>query len=728
MIDLVLDTMLDQQQQLLFTIPANDPKAEFVLEDNEILHRGVKYFIREVQKKRDGSTILISATCDALWYRLGEDTHIGSITFTAATVSAGLASALDGTGWSVGAMTAATGSYTMEMEDVTPLQVVRNWAIITNTYVVWDTLNKTVDLVPERGADLGTGFRYGRNLTSIEKKSSVPYATVLYAYGADGLNIAGINSGKQYLEDFTFYTNQGLTLEEARERFTKRRVFSDTSFLADTELKAAAQTQLTTWAQGTVSYTCKVVDLQELLNTSEEFEVGDRVRVRDSELGFDVQTTVVRTKRFPLQPWRDEIELAYLPTLLPPSAAPSRPSSSYQWLLEGHNNSLDLPMRNDTTFLVNRIPLLFRNGGEAFFGYDIVFTGVGAGTLSVSAQNWETGELIHDILTLPYTDGEIVHGVMTWWEKELIGQYDWRIRMQAMTTGGPDAASGIDLDEGRSRFWVHYYGGVRQTPTTPNSVTYDYTGAVQEFIVPDGVTEITVTCKGAQGGGSKGGNGGEVTGTFAVTPGNTLDVIVGGQGTYAVASGIGWPNGGATPESAAGSVAGGAGGGSSDIRPNGTTIADAWIVAPGGGGNNRTGTSRPSTNAQGGAGRFFQGQDGWGLSPAQTEGVERGGRGASQYAGGAGGSPGGTAGTFGQGGAAAGTSNSFHFAGGGGGGGWYGGGGAGSPTIFGGGSYAGDGGGGSGHVSEDVTNVEISDGTRSGNGQVVISWETPDDV
>lgn len=61
---------------------------------------------------------------------------------------------------------------------------------------------------------------------------------------------------------------------------------------------------------------------------------------------------------------------------------------------------------------------------------------------------------------------------------------------------------------------------------------FSYTGAVQEWEVPAGVTEIQVDMAGARGGrggtqGSDTGLGGRVQATLAVTPGHTLYIYVG---------------------------------------------------------------------------------------------------------------------------------------------------------------------------------------------------------
>src|SRR6266511_282937 len=84
-------------------------------------------------------------------------------------------------------------------------------------------------------------------------------------------------------------------------------------------------------------------------------------------------------------------------------------------------------------------------------------------------------------------------------------------------------------------------GGTASGQTT-GSQTFTFTGADQTFKVPDEVTSITVDASGAQGGtaadppsggsgsGGTGGNGSQSVATIAVTPGEELVLIGGGQG------------------------------------------------------------------------------------------------------------------------------------------------------------------------------------------------------
>jgi hypothetical protein len=138
---------------------------------------------------------------------------------------------------------------------------------------------------------------------------------------------------------------------------------------------------------------------------------------------------------------------------------------------------------------------------------------------------------------------------------------------------------------------------VTVTPNNPvltqASQTFNYTGAAQAWTVPAGVTSIDVEAKGAQGGRVDlsgywspccldGGLGGKVQSKLAVTPGQVLNIYVGGIGNT---NGTGGYNGGGTAAPKAFiNVGGGGGGGATDIRIGGTALSNRVIVAGAGGG------------------------------------------------------------------------------------------------------------------------------------------------
>ena len=242
------------------------------------------------------------------------------------------------------------------------------------------------------------------------------------------------------------------------------------------------------------------------------------------------------------------------------------------------------------------------------------------------------------------------------------------------------------------------------TSNISGTQTFNFTGAAQTYTVPANVTSITVDVQGAQGGGSlpsptnnPGGLGGRVQTTLAVTPGQVLNVYVGG--TTTTNSG-GWNGGGD------GSSSGAGGGGASDIRIGGTTLASRVVTAGGGGGGGWNCGSGMNGGNGGGSGTAQDGSNCGTVGDACNTG-----KGATPTAGGQGGTCGcSNAGVLGIGGKGGGTCNT---SGGGGGGGQFGGGG---------GRYGGGGGGSSFASSTLASNTTHTQGFRSGNGQVVISY------
>jgi hypothetical protein len=269
--------------------------------------------------------------------------------------------------------------------------------------------------------------------------------------------------------------------------------------------------------------------------------------------------------------------------------------------------------------------------------------------------------------------------------------------------------------------------------SSASTQVYSYTGSMQTFTVPVGVTTVTIITKGAQGQKattttSLPGNGGIAKGVLTVTPGQVLNVFVGGQTGYN-GGGAYWGNPGLTCM----------GGGASDVRYPGVTLTDRIIVAGAGGGV--SGESAWGNGGHGGGGiavgsNFVGGQGGAGyLSVVASPGATSGGAATTNTHGGPGGGGGLTSGgagatSTGYGGAVAGTGalgvGGFGLATAsgccqlygcaGGGGGYYGGGGVAGGCCGGGGA-----GGGSSWTGT-LASPSFTSGTQIGNGEVSFIW------
>jgi hypothetical protein len=245
------------------------------------------------------------------------------------------------------------------------------------------------------------------------------------------------------------------------------------------------------------------------------------------------------------------------------------------------------------------------------------------------------------------------------------------------------------------------------------------TGATQTFTVPAGVSSVTIIANGAGGGGANayaGGSGISETGTFAVSAGEKLRVVVGGAGgcsSYGACGGGGgsfvYVTGAANPL-----VAAAGGGGSS---PNNGFAGGGGNTGTDGGGGGGLYTSSGGSGGGGGSGSAAVYGD-WGGGGG---GGGFNGRGGDGY-GGAGSGDGGGGGTLtdGFGGGSGNGGGSDGGFGGGGGGGTYG--------AGGGGGYCGGGGGGAGYGGgggsfNSGSSQSTGNGAGSGqDGQVTIIY------
>lgn len=308
----------------------------------------------------------------------------------------------------------------------------------------------------------------------------------------------------------------------------------------------------------------------------------------------------------------------------------------------------------------------------------------------------------------------------------------------ALMFGGlpPDASSAIgDTWEYKSGCWTQVCLTC-STSASGTTVWFNYTGDVQLWSVPAGVSSVSVDMAGAAGEPGTcsactmdgftatvgaGADGGRVQITsLSVTAGNVLDIYVGGMTATAGSSAYpGGGVGGTCNYSGGGTVEGGNGGGYSEIAVDGGST----LAVAGGGGGGASATKQGDAAGHGGAGATAS----TGVGVAGTAGVDTkpggGGGGATASAGGAAGSGGGTAGTAGTslqggtGGESATDCTNAYASGGGGGGGYYGGGGGGS------GEYAGGGGGGGDSDALSGTGLTYS-AFETGNGYVKITYSS----
>ena len=253
---------------------------------------------------------------------------------------------------------------------------------------------------------------------------------------------------------------------------------------------------------------------------------------------------------------------------------------------------------------------------------------------------------------------------------------------------------------------------------TSNTQTFNYTGVMQNFTIPAGITSVHILVKGAQGGKHTSstfpsGLGAAMSGNFACIPGTVLKVLVGENPSITTGGGNGGGGGSfVTDMSNNPWIIAGGGGGSCLTTP--TVSKDGNTTTTGGTGACAGGTGGTGGNGGNVGAVGFQSGAGGGLLTNGATGWSAGSGGNSYISGAAGGFV--AAWSFARGGYGCGGQGSAFVVGGGGGG--YSGGGGGGNNTPGGGN---GGGGASYNIGTCPSNTP---GINIGHGQVVFSWGT----
>ena len=112
---------------------------------------------------------------------------------------------LGGYGWSVGTVD-VSGTFDLETEKMSLLENIFEVQKIWGGWLVFDSINKTVSLRDDELWQRDTGFelRYAKNERPSRRSRTGKLSLRLYPFGEKDLNIAAVNDGKIYLENYSF--------------------------------------------------------------------------------------------------------------------------------------------------------------------------------------------------------------------------------------------------------------------------------------------------------------------------------------------------------------------------------------------------------------------------------------------------------------------------------------------------------------------------------------------
>ncbi|MDH2459524.1 phage tail spike protein [Clostridium perfringens] len=216
-------------------------------------------------------------------------------------ITASLNLAIVGTGWTVKDNTLKK-KRTVRCTNKNTLEIVQE---IKKTYrvdIVFNTLEKQIEVYEHLGEDRGTYFIDSLNLTTLQVQSdSYKFATRIIAEGKDKLTFADINDGKNYVENFQ-YSKKIKTIYWKDERYTiKENLLED------------AKAKLKEISKPFTSYNASILNLAELnpkYKNILDYQLGDTITLLSKNSKLRDKQRIVKTIEWPQDHTKDSVELA----------------------------------------------------------------------------------------------------------------------------------------------------------------------------------------------------------------------------------------------------------------------------------------------------------------------------------------------------------------------------------------------------------------------------------
>lgn len=236
---------------LQFDVPTNHSLYKYFQEEVRVEYDDQYYLIKGVNERTSAGICTINAELDltGLESKVYLSKKWSTVSFDSFTTDI-----LSGTGWSISNADLISKRTSVEAADNTPLELLEQSTNKTSFAACYeyDTKNKVITCIKPENNTTPTGcyFTDELNLTDLSfKGSSTSLVTKLYPVGKDGLTIASVNNGKDYIENYT-YTDK-----------VKVKVWRDERYTNAQTLKEDAIVKLEAMAKPERSYTCKIIDL-----------------------------------------------------------------------------------------------------------------------------------------------------------------------------------------------------------------------------------------------------------------------------------------------------------------------------------------------------------------------------------------------------------------------------------------------------------------------------------
>jgi phage minor structural protein len=300
-LDNCIEAKIEQEvasiDEITFSLPMRDSKRNYIVNEGYVQMFDTIYVIREIVDYKKSRITEVYA--EAIWYDLQYQEPLTVLAWQEVKATVMLTDILKDTGWRIGTVEFTNSRSLTVSADTNRLEALRNVESLFEGELWFDTQAKTVSLKKPLGVFTGASITYDKNADDIEAHHDTKdLITKLYVYGKDGMTIADANSGKAYVENYSYTT-------------TKRvRIMSDERYTNPFNLKEVADNAIAYLCKPRASYVVKMAELVSQAKLPHEaMFLGGTVRMYDKELNLDVETRIMKWTYNIIEPWRTELNL-----------------------------------------------------------------------------------------------------------------------------------------------------------------------------------------------------------------------------------------------------------------------------------------------------------------------------------------------------------------------------------------------------------------------------------
>ena len=292
------------EDELIFEIQCNDPMYQYITERQMIRDRDKQWYcVSQIDGGPQYAKVIAALYVDD-WRREMRVNYSETSKLLYNRIAEVCPS-----GWSVVDKVQSSEAQTIDGGDYTPYEICLASQEPYGIYTHFDNVAKTVTLYPK-----GEGVSYGAfalrslNLRELDYKGKTSdFCTRLYGYGKDGLSFASINSGKAYVEDFT-YSDEIVCGIWRDERYTVK-----------SHLLRDAREKLTERAKPSRSYDCTIADLIKVAPEkygNQKFELYSVALLIDDQRKTATNYQIVERWEYPYYPERNHVVFSTVPAAI----------------------------------------------------------------------------------------------------------------------------------------------------------------------------------------------------------------------------------------------------------------------------------------------------------------------------------------------------------------------------------------------------------------------------